>query len=82
MRQIETDLQKYIMEEVLPDSGRSQLDFHEELLDSGLVDSMGLLNILSFVQQHYDVDLLASGGPKDFKSIDSIAGAIRIAKGE
>jgi len=82
MSQIETQLQKYIMEEVLPDSGHALLEYDEELIDSGLVDSMGLLNILSFVQQNFGVDLLSSGGPKDFKSIDSIAGAIRIAKSE
>lgn len=82
MSDIETQLQKYIMEEVLPDSGNATLEFDRELIDSGLVDSMGLLNILSFVQQNFGVDLLMSSGPKDFKSIDSIAGAIRVAKGE
>lgn len=82
MSEIETELQKYIMDEVLPDSGHAQIKFDDELIETGLVDSMGLLNILSFVQEKFEVDLLFSSGPKDFKSIHSIAGAIRIAKGE
>ena len=79
---LEVEIQSYIMQEILPDAGESQVDADDLLIDSGKVDSMGLLNILGFVQEKYGVDLLAGGGPSDFESINTIAAAIRRAKGE
>lgn len=79
---IEVELQGYIMEEIVPSTGGGAIAADEPLLDSGRVDSMGLLNILGFVQEKFGVDLLANGGPSDFESISAIAAAIRRARGE
>jgi len=78
---IEVELQGYIMEEIVPNTEGNAIVADELLLDSGRVDSMGLLNILGFVQQKFGVDLLAKGGPSDFESINAIAAAIRRAQG-
>jgi acyl carrier protein len=49
----------------------------ERLVETGRVDSLGLLQILSFVEEHWQVNLLAAGSPKDLESVGAMAAAIR-----
>ena len=79
---IELQLEGYIRDEIIPDTGDKAIAPDESLLDSGKVDSMGLLNIVGFVHEKFGVDLLASSGPNDFETISAMAAAIRRAKGE
>jgi len=76
---IESDLQRFISTEVVPEGGVSEA---EALISSGKVDSPGLLQILGYIEQNYGVTLLASGNPKDFESVESLASAIRKARGD
>jgi len=76
---IETDLQRFICSEVVLEGGVTDA---EALISSGKVDSLGLLQILGYIEQNYGVTLLASGSPKDFESIQTLATAIRKARGE
>ena len=79
---IENELQGYIMDEIIVDKQAEPVDFDEPLVAKGRVDSMGLLSILSFVQQNFGVDLLATGNPNDVESIEKMAAAVRRAKGD
>jgi acyl carrier protein len=76
---IEADLQRFISTEVVPEGGVSEA---EPLISSGRVDSLGLLQILGYIEQNYGVTLLTHGSPKDFESIQSLAKAIRNAQGD
>ncbi|MBI4241870.1 MAG: acyl carrier protein [Candidatus Rokubacteria bacterium] len=78
---IESDLQAFIASEVVAD-GASGVGLEEPLVRSGRIDSMGLLQILGFVQQRYGVDLSATGGPSDFETVASLAAAIRRSRGD
>ena len=49
----------------------------EKLIESGRVDSLGLLQIVSFVEATWHVDLLAVGFPRDLQSVSALAAAIR-----
>ncbi len=49
----------------------------ERLVESGRVDSIGLLQILGFVSERYEVDLLVLGSPRDLLSVAALAAAIR-----
>jgi acyl carrier protein len=60
----------------------SDVGLDEPLIRSGRVDSMGLLQILGFIQQRYGVDLSATGGPSDFETVTSLAAAIRRSRGD
>jgi acyl carrier protein len=78
---IEKDLQEFIAAEVVPgDAGAVGLE--DSLIRSGRVDSMGLLQILGFIQQRYAVDLASTGGPNDFETVSRLAAAIRRSRGE
>ena len=76
---IESDLQRFISIEVVAEG---QVTNSEALISSGKVDSLGLLQILGYIEQNYGVTLLASGTPEDFESIQTLATAVRKARGE
>ena len=76
---IESDLQEFISRDVVPEGGVTE---SEALISSGKVDSLGLLQILGYIEQKYGVTLLTSGSPKDFESVQNLASAIRKARGE
>jgi acyl carrier protein len=78
---IEADLQSFIASEVVVDAGK-EVGLEEPLIRTGRIDSMGLLQILGFIQQRYGVDLAATGGPSDFETVTSLARAIRRSRGE
>jgi acyl carrier protein len=45
------------MTEVNPDLGLSSLDDDEPLIESGIVDSLGVLKIMSFLDDAFGMDL-------------------------
>jgi acyl carrier protein len=73
---IEADLQKFVSTEVVLEG---DVGINEALISSGKVDSLGLLQILGYIEQRYGVTLLTSSSPKDFESIETLASAIRKA---
>lgn len=78
---IESVLQHFISTEVTQD-GNSQVDISEPLIESGRIDSMGLLQIFGFVEQTYPIDMMTAGGPNDFLSVASMASLIRRVCGD
>lgn len=74
---IESDLQDFLTREILVDSGSDPVGLDDSLMSSGRVDSMGLLKIVSRINEQYGVDVLESGEPEDFETISGLAAAIR-----
>lgn len=79
---IEQDLQRFIASEVVADGAGTAVGVEEPLLSTGRVDSLGLLQILSYIDQRYGVALLQTGAPQNFESVKALATAIRGARGE
>ncbi len=72
---IEGALLAFIGREVA--SAPDGLTADEHLVETGRVDSLGLLQIVSFVDASWRVDLLSAGDPGDLRSIATLAAAIR-----
>jgi hypothetical protein len=72
---IELSLIDFVERNVVVDGARVSRE--ERLVESGRVDSIGLLQILGFVAERFEVDLLVLGGPRDLLSIAALAAAIR-----
>lgn len=72
---IEDALLAFIAREVA--STPDGLTAEEHLVETGRVDSLGLLQILSFVDASWRVDLMSVGDPGDLRSIATLATAIR-----
>jgi len=68
-----TKLKEFIITEVNPDLGLVRLDDDEPLIASGIVDSLGVLRILAFLDEAFGIDL--SGDEiklENFRSVRSI----------
>lgn len=70
---IENQLLEYIKKECLSKNTGDIPELDEDLFDSGIVDSAGLISFLAFIETEYkfsipDEDLL----PENFKSISAI----------
>jgi acyl carrier protein len=79
---IEEQIKQFITSEILKDDQPSELADDAPLISSGRIDSMGLLQILGFVQQQFGVDLMAVGGPEDFDSVTALTAAVQRNRGQ
>lgn len=73
MRHAET-IREFVVTEFLPDVSAGDLDPDLDLLESGIVDSLGLLKVIAWLEERYgvvaeDEDLT----PERFRSVASIA---------
>lgn len=57
MNELSARIKEFIISEVNPDLQLTQLDDDEPLIDSGIVDSLGMLKIMSFLDEVFGVDL-------------------------
>ncbi len=75
MDEVERTLVDFVQNKVVVDGGAVAPE--ERLVDAGRIDSLGLLQILGFLDERYRVDLLAVGSPRDLQSIAGLAAAVR-----
>jgi acyl carrier protein len=66
-----------------PLARKRRLAPHDHLLESGIVDSLGVLNLVGFVERQFQVavtddDLV----PENFQSIDHLTAFVRRKRGE
>lgn len=81
MEKIEEELRQYILTKFLPGETASNLRDDTELQDSGILDSVGTLELVSFLEKKYGIEVEAhEANPEDFDSIASIARFVK-AKG-
>lgn len=46
---------KYIHEELLGDSLEEEIRVEEDLLNSGLIDSLGLMRLIAFIEEEHSI---------------------------
>ncbi len=68
-----TELEKFLLTEIAADLGKKTLDPAEDLLEQRIIDSLGILKLVGFLEKTYgiqvdDVDVV----PENFQSIQSI----------
>ena len=74
MDDIAATVRKFVVEELMFEKDESVLKFDDDLLDGEVVDSMGILQLVVFLEKEYHIsipnqELL----PSDFQNIHSIA---------
>jgi acyl carrier protein len=75
---VESVINDYISREFVRDPALLPLDGGTSLLDSGILDSLGLLQLVVFLEERFgvtigDADLI----PENFDSVDSICAYLR-----
>ncbi|MFC8173371.1 MULTISPECIES: phosphopantetheine-binding protein [unclassified Streptomyces] len=69
-----TAVKRFVVDEFLPDVTPDQLDADLDLLDEGVIDSLGLLKVIAWIESTYDVDTdEVDLDPDAFRSAASIS---------
>ena len=85
MEQIERELRQFVVDNFLFGEGESQFSNGDSFLEKGLVDSMGILNLVDFAQQKFGITVAdAELVPENWDSVRQIAlfvhGKLSVAK--
>ena len=68
------DLKQYITEEFIPDRNNDHLADDLDLIASGVIDSLGVLKLVAFIENTYDITLEPEEiDPENLKSIDAVS---------
>ena len=74
MEQIEQELHQFVVDNFLFGDGGKQLSNDDSFLEKGLIDSMGILTMVSFVQDTYAVSVADEElVPENWDSVRRIA---------
>lgn len=53
----ETAVERFIVDEILIGSEQTSIEPDQSLLDSGILDSLALLRLIAFLEDHYQIDI-------------------------
>jgi acyl carrier protein len=83
MDNVKEAIRNYILQEYLPGESAANLTDDTPLRTSGILDSMATLNLVTFVEQTFDVTIDAhETGIDQFDRIADIAALVAQKKGE
>jgi acyl carrier protein len=77
--ELKAQVKQFILDVIVSESGRDIQDLapDEPLLDSGVLDSLGILKLVSFLDEELHIDLpLERLQLEDFASLDSICALV------
>jgi acyl carrier protein len=79
----EVEIKRFIIANFARDVTPDQLSSDLNLLDSGVVDSLGLLRLIAWVGGNYDIPVNdVEISPDDFSSVDAILNFVEAAVSE
>jgi len=75
---IEEQIRQHILQTQLPGEDPEQLQIDDDLLDSGILDSMGIMQLVAHLEKAYDISI-PSGEiePEQFASVTALAAFVR-----
>ena len=77
MSEFKAKIKEFIMTEVNPDRNLEALGDDEPLIDSEIIDSLGVLKIMAFLDEEFGIDLSAEEIKlENFKNVTSICSLI------
>ncbi|KGJ81746.1 acyl carrier protein [Cryobacterium roopkundense] len=69
-----TTIREYIIEEFLPGTDPARISTQMDLLNSGIIDSLGLLKLIAWLETHFEVGIDDTDlDPVNFGSLQAIA---------
>ena len=70
-------IRKFITDEILHDSLTIILGDDEPLIESGIIDSMGIMTLLAFVEEQFSIEIQGDDLiPENFASISTITALV------
>jgi len=78
MDKVKEEVRQYILSEFLPGEKNANLGDSTPLRTSGILDSIAMLRLISFLEGRYDIEVEAyEASVENFDSIDSIVSLIQ-----
>ena len=66
-------IKRFLIEEFLPDVNSSELDVDHDLLGDGLIDSLGVLKLITWLEEKFSLTIGdAELDPDNFRSVAAI----------
>jgi D-alanine--poly(phosphoribitol) ligase subunit 2 len=82
MDETEKKVKQFIVDEYMPDVSADELDSDFDLMTSGAVDSLGLLQMVAWLETEFDVEVDESElGPDSFRTPNDIKAFIEQSRG-
>jgi acyl carrier protein len=73
MDETTTKIKQFIVEEFMPDVPVDEIDADFDLLTGGVVDSLGLLKVVAWLEDEFDIGVDDSElGPESFRTVNAI----------
>jgi acyl carrier protein len=67
-------VKQFVVDEFMPDVSPDELAADFDLLEGGVVDSLGLLKVVAWLETEYDIEVDDSElGPDSFRTVAAIA---------
>jgi len=67
-------IKQFVRKELAPDCEEAQLDSQHSLLESGILDSFGIMVLLSFIEEKFHVKISADKiEPANFENLAAIS---------
>ena len=74
-------IKQFIVDEFMPDVPVEELETDYDLLTGGVVDSLGLLKVVAWLESEFDIGVDESElGPESFRTVDAIKEYVDQAK--
>jgi acyl carrier protein len=68
---ISENLEKYVLTEVAVDLGKKSLDPDEDLLEQGIIDSLGIMKLILFMEENYGIAIADEEiVPENFQTVN------------
>ena len=58
MQQIEQEVRQFVIDNFVREAGDGNFSNEDSFLETGLVDSMGILNLVEFVQEKFSISIV------------------------
>jgi acyl carrier protein len=73
---IETEIRQYLAETFLPGTSAESIDSKMPLVTGGIIDSLGMLHLIDFLEGHYSIEFL----PReiDMQALDTLESIISL----
>lgn len=71
---VAADLERFIVTELATDETETQLSHDEDLLDRGLIDSAGIVQLIAYLEERYGLQVTDDElVPENFRTIEDLA---------
>jgi acyl carrier protein len=66
-------IKRFVIEEFLPDVSAGELNVDHDLLESGVIDSLGLLKLIAWIEERFELSVHDTDlDPDNFHSVAAI----------